>query len=214
MSKKRFLIGAAVILGLALAVILHIFQNSDTYNAQKEIAENIIRFHVRANSDSDEDQQLKLLVKDAIVNYLENELENADSLDEARNILYYDMDIIKTLALDVIESEGYEYDVNVYFEEAYFPMKTYGDMTFPPGEYEAFRVDIGDFEGKNWWCVLFPPLCFVDSTYAVVPDDTKSQFRSVLSEDAYDELTLGYLEDDDTYECRFKYLTFLNGFLD
>ena len=87
-------------------------------------------------------------------------------------------------------------------------MKIYGDMSFPPGTYEAFRVDIGNACGKNWWCVLFPPLCFVDSTYSVVPDDTKSKFKDVLSEDAY----VAICNDDEanTYEFKFKFLTFLN----
>ena len=88
-------------------------------------------------------------------------------------------------------------------------MKVYGDMSFPPGEYEAFRVDIGDACGKNWWCVLYPPLCFVDSTYSVVPKDTKEQFEAVLSEKAYQAVTMDDLSEN-TYECRFRFLTFLN----
>lgn len=186
----------------------YFIQKTDTYKIQKEIANEIIRFHVRANSDSEEDQQLKLLVKDEIVLFLQNKLSNASHLDEARKILYDCRDEIKNIALQVIKEEGYDYQVDVYFEEAYFPMKIYGDMSFPPGTYEAFRVDIGNACGKNWWCVLFPPLCFVDSTYSVVPDDTKSKFKDVLSEDAY----VAICNDDEanTYEFKFKFLTFLN----
>lgn len=184
-------------------------KQTDTYKIQKEIADSIIRFHVRANSDSEEDQELKILVKNRIVQFLEIELQSAASLDEARNILYDVKDEIAGIALEVIREEGYEYNVNVYFEQSYFPMKVYGDMSFPPGEYEAFRVDIGDAYGKNWWCVLYPPLCFVDSTYSVVPDDTKSQFQDVLSDEAYRAITMDDLEEN-TYEFRFKFLEFLN----
>lgn len=201
-----------VVLALLLAVggfATYFYGHSEEYKTQKEIAEQIIRFHVRANSDSDEDQQLKLAVKDAVVVYLEDELAGANNLDEARNILYYDIDRIEQIALDVIADKGYEYNVNVYFEKSYFPMKVYGDMSFPPGEYEAFRIDIGGAEGKNWWCVLFPPLCFVDSTYSVVPDDTKEQFRDVLSDEAYNTITVKDL-DENNYKVRFKFLTFLN----
>ena len=187
----------------------YLTKQTDTYKIQKEIADSIIRFHVRANSDSEEDQELKILVKNRIVQFLEIELQSAASLDEARNILYDVKDEIAGIALEVIREEGYEYNVNVYFEQSYFPMKVYGDMSFPPGEYEAFRVDIGDAYGKNWWCVLYPPLCFVDSTYSVVPDDTKSQFQDVLSDEAYRAITMDDLEEN-TYEFRFKFLEFLN----
>ncbi len=205
---KKFIITVGFLVVLFLAGTYFI-RKSDTYKVQKEIADEIIRFHVRANSDSEEDQELKLKVKDRLVTYLEEELEDANQLDEARNILYDDRDEIKAIALEVIQAEGYDYQVDVYFEEAYFPMKVYGDMSFPPGIYEAFRVDIGDACGKNWWCVLYPPLCFVDSTYSVVPDDTKAQFQEILSEEAYSAIC----NDDTTeniYEFRFKFLTFLN----
>lgn len=204
---------AAVFMAVIAALVFgtYRYSHSQEYRIQKEIADNIIRFHIRAASDSEEDQRLKLKVKDAVVKYMKGQLADADSLDEARNILYDDTDSIRELALKVIKDEGYAYDVNVYFERSYFPMKTYGDMSFPPGEYEAFRVDIGEADGKNWWCVLFPPLCFVDQTYTIVPDDTKNMFRNVLSDEAYDAIIMHDLENDD-YQVGFKYLTFLNKF--
>ena len=204
--KKIIFIGFIVVAGILIGT--YIAGEIHTAKIQEEIAEQLIRFHVRANSDSEEDQALKLKVKNEIVLYLEKELENAATLDEARNILYDDIGEITEIALDVIEEEGYEYNVEVYFEEDYFPLKVYGDMAFPPGIYEAFRVDIGDAGGKNWWCVLYPPLCFVDSTYSVVPDDTKQKFEDVLSDEAYGAIMSE--ECDNTYEFRFKFLTFLN----
>lgn len=205
---KKILV-AVVFLVVVFAIGTYYIENSDAYRIQKEIAQEIIRFHVRANSDSDADQQLKLKVKDEIVKFLTIRLKNASSLDEARNILYDVKDEIAEIAIGVIRDNGYNYNVDVYFENAYFPMKMYGDMTFPPGEYEAFRVDIGDACGKNWWCVLYPPLCFVDSTYSVVPDETKNRFSEVLSDEAYNAITMDDIEDN-TYEFRFRFLTFLN----
>ena len=204
---KKIIIAAGLFL-IAFLAGTYFIRKSDTYNVQKEIAKEIIRFHVRANSDSEEDQALKLKVKDSIVLYLQEELKNVRCLDEARNILYDGRDEIKNIALNVINEEGYDYQVDVYFEESYFPMKVYGDMSFPPGVYEAFRVDIGDACGKNWWCVLYPPLCFVDSTYSVVPDNTKEQFKEILSDQAYAAIC-----DEEvayTYEFKFRFLTFLN----
>lgn len=211
MKKKIILTLTVIFTVITAAACTYYLKNKKENMLQQEIASKIIRFHVRANSDDERDQALKIKVKDAVVKYLETRLDDAQNLDEARKILYYDSNFIKDTALKVVRSEGYDYDVKVYFENTYFPMKTYADMTFPPGEYEAFRVDIGDAEGKNWWCVLFPPLCFVDSTYSIVPDDTKELFRDIFSEDAYEEITLNSLKEND-YEIRFKYLKFMNVF--
>ncbi|MBE5964225.1 MAG: stage II sporulation protein R [Lachnospiraceae bacterium] len=203
-----------IITVLLLVLIVGIFLNG-TYKSkeklelQKSIADSLIRFHVRANSDSNEDQELKLKVKERVLELLQEELKTSDSIDASRNILEENIEEIKELALEVIHSEGYDYEVSVYFENAYFPMKTYGDICLPPGEYEAFRIDIGKVEGKNWWCVIYPPLCFVDSTCAVVPDDTKAKFKEVLSEDAYEAITISN-KDEIEYEIEFKYLKFLN----
>ena len=213
-AVKKIIIPLVVVIVTAGSIFgLNTYKKSESYRTQKEIADNIIRFHVRANSDSDADQALKLKVKDAVVTYLQRELSDAAGIDEARKILYDDSARIEAIADDVIKSEGMAYDVNVYFETSYFPMKTYGDMTFPPGEYEAFRIDIGDAQGHNWWCVLFPPLCLVEQSYSVVPDDSKEQLKGLLSDEAYDTITMQDL-DEDEYEVRFKYLTFLNKLFD
>ena len=177
--KKIHIFLAALGLFFIAVIGVRTYNKIMEYRIQKEIAGSLIRFHVRANSDSKEDQALKLKVKDRVVKYLEEELKQADTLDGARNILYYGIGEIEEIALSVIREEGFDYPVKVYFENDYFPLKTYGDMVFPAGEYEAFRIDIGGSEGKNWWCVLYPPLCFVDSTYAVVPDSTKGMFQNI-----------------------------------
>ena len=108
------------------------------------------------------------------------------------------------VAVDKLRSLGSKEDVSVYFENCYFPMKSYGDMIFPPGEYEAFRIDIGEASGRNWWCVLYPPLCFVDAVYGVVPDESKDELKNVLTEDEYRVVS------GEKVQYRFKYLKFLN----
>jgi stage II sporulation protein R len=155
---------------------------------QPQIAEEIIRFHVIANSDSPDDQALKLKVKNSLVKSLSPLLSNADSKSEARTILNDNLDFIQDTALETIRRNGYSYPVTVSLTDCYFPMKVYGDYTFPPGTYEALRVQIGEAKGKNWWCVMFPPLCFVDETYSIVDEESKKKLKHVLSEEEYDSL--------------------------
>lgn len=166
-------------------VKLNAVHNSDI---QKGIAKEIIRFHVIANSDSDADQALKLKVKDKLVQSLSPLLNDASSIDEARNILNQNLDYIQETAETSIESNGYSYPVKVSLGDCYFPLKVYGNCTFPPGTYEALRVQIGEAEGKNWWCVMFPPLCFVDETYSVVDEKTDKKLKNVLTEEEYDTI--------------------------
>lgn len=202
--KKKFLL----FILLAIFIIVGTYRVKyfgDIDKLQKGIASEIIRFHVRANSDSDEDQELKLKVKDAVVDYIKPKLNGSQSLDESRQILNNEIDNIKQVAIDTLRANNSDYQVSVYFEKAYFPVKSYGDVTFPPGEYEAFRIDIGESEGRNWWCVLYPPLCFVDAVYGVVPQESKNQLANVLSEDEYRAVT------NTNNKIKFKYLTFLNS---
>ena len=185
-------------------------QQRQAAELQRDIAGEIIRFHVRANSDTDEDQQLKLLVKAELVEYMGELLCDAASRDEAERILSDNIENIENVAKGVIKDNKKEYNVKAYFENSYFPVKTYGDMTFPQGVYEAFRVDIGKAQGKNWWCVLYPSLCFADITHGSVGDDAKKELEAVLDED---ELELLYENKDGAkreYVCEFKILKFLN----
>lgn len=191
----------------AIVVMSSIKTNIDECLVQAGIASNIIRFHVRANSDTDTDQQLKIKVKNEVVSYIKPFLENSPSIDASREILSQHIEDIKDTALDTIHKEGFNYNVNVYFEQSYFPMKTYADVTFPSGEYEAFRIDIGEANGKNWWCVLYPPLCFVDSVYGELPESSKEELKNVLTDDEYNAIT------DVQYKYKFKYLKFLNKFI-
>lgn len=155
---------------------------------QKGIAKEIIRFHVIANSDSSEDQTLKLEVKDRLVKLLSPKLKAATSIVQARSIINNNLDLIKETAKEVISEKGYDYPVTISLESCFFPLKVYGDYTFPPGTYEALRVRIGDAAGHNWWCVMFPPLCFVDETYCVVDKETDKKLKYLLSEKEYKAL--------------------------
>lgn len=156
---------------------------------QTGIAGEIIRFHVIANSDSEADQALKLTVRDALVTALAPRLKSVSTLEEARAVITEQMTSLKELAEAVVQENGYDYPVTVALEECYFPLKIYGDYTFPPGYYEALRVKIGEAGGRNWWCVMFPPLCFVDETYSIVDEESGEKLKTLLTEEEYDTLT-------------------------
>lgn len=152
---------------------------------QQGIAKEIFRLHVVANSDTEEDQNLKLHVKTKIVDYLEGILGEDRSLEATREAVKTHLDEIEEAAGQVIADEGYDYPVAAAVEKTYFPDKTYGDCTFPAGEYEALNVKIGKAEGHNWWCVLYPRLCFLDESHGIVSEEKKEDLREVLTEEEF-----------------------------
>lgn len=158
---------------------------------QEGIAQKVLRFHVIANSDSEEDQQLKLKVKSVLVESLSPQLINIDDITEVKSILSAQLNSIQRTAMQVVQQQGYDYPVEVTLEKCYFPLKKYDNYAFPPGYYEALRVRIGKAEGRNWWCVMFPPLCFVDETYSIVDENSKEKLLQLLSEEEYDTLISG-----------------------
>lgn len=156
--------------------------------AQKHMAEEVLRFHVLANSDSKEDQELKMTVKDEVVSWLEAKMD-CDSLEETKNFIRSHLTGIEEVVEETVRREGYSYPVQAALEWTDFPEKSYGDVTFPAGSYEALRIQIGEAKGHNWWCVLYPNLCFIDSVRAVVPEKGKKQLKHVLTDDEYDMVT-------------------------
>lgn len=151
-----------------------------------DIRNQIIRFHVRANSDNEEDQALKLKVRDKILEEAQPLLEESKSIDETRLIIKKNLDKLKSIAQEVIGKEGKTYDVDIKFGIESFPTRKYGNMVFPAGEYESLIVEIGEGKGQNWWCVMFPPLCFVDMVSGT-PAYAEEDLNKVLSEE---EVTL------------------------
>lgn len=155
---------------------------------QEGIAEEILRFHVIANSDSAPDQTLKLLVKDQLVNYLAPALKDCISLTEVSAVVKEKLPELTSLANTIIQTQGYCYSATASLEDCYFPLKVYGAYTFPPGYYHALRVKLGNAEGQNWWCVMFPPLCFVDETYSIVDQESGEKLSKLLTEEEYETL--------------------------
>jgi len=151
---------------LAALIIMALFAYSSIQMAQAQeqnLADSVLRLHVIANSDGPADQALKLAVKDDIVQFMKEEFIDTSNAAEAKQLAEKDIPKIKAVAEAKIREQGYDYPVEVYVGEFDFPTKSYGNMVFPQGKYQAVRVVIGEGQGKNWWCVLFPPLCLVSS---------------------------------------------------
>ena len=151
---------------------------------QKEIAEEILRFHVLANSDSEEDQQEKMQVKYAVVEYLEPILAAAQSKEETITIINQELFNIEEIAQELVAPR----EVTVSVETDWFPEIEYGDCTFPEGIYDTLRIQIGEAEGHNWWCVLYPGLCFSNAVKPVVTEEGKNLLKNVLDGECFDFL--------------------------
>lgn len=192
--KRKF----GFIISLILFILIGIsitwkYSNIDVYGKDiinaEELKEKLIRFHVIANSDSDEDQNLKLKVRDEIIKYIQPKLKDSNSIDESREILLKEDSNIKKIAEKTILDNGYNYKVESNLGLANFPVKNYGNITLPQGQYEAYRIIIGNGEGQNWWCVMFPPLCFIDVTSGqVAVNETEEKMKEVLTDEEYSKI--------------------------
>ena len=152
-----------IILGIILVLLVSVtgwWANSKS----ETLEDSVLRLHVIANSDDPNDQALKLAVKDDIVVLMQSELAGMSDADEARRRAEHDLSLIQAVARERINANGYDYPVTVSVGEYDFPTKSYGNLVFPPGRYQAVKVVIGEGQGKNWWCVLFPPLCLVSAS--------------------------------------------------
>lgn len=174
----------------------------------EDLSESVFRLHVIANSDSKEDQDLKYKVRDSILEYINNLAVDCSSKDEVIALVTEKQEVLHNIAKKVIKENGYNYNVNISIGNFEFPTKTYGDISFPAGNYDALRVEIGEAVGQNWWCVMFPPLCFVDVTSGVVPDESKQTIKENLNEEEYDLISD---TESPTIKFKFSLIEFFKG---
>lgn len=173
-----------------------------------DLSKSVFRLHVIANSDSDEDQSLKLQVRDKLLDYMNSITANVRSKDDAIKIAQDHQKDFQIIAEQTILDKGYSYPVTVEIGNYEFPTKHYGDITLPSGYYDALRVKIGDACGHNWWCVMFPPLCFVDVTSGIVPDSSKEQLKENMSSEDYSIIS----NDNSVTEFKFKIVELFKNF--
>lgn len=166
--------------------------------------DKLIRFHVIANSDSDKDQKLKLKVRDEVISYLQPKLENSNSIEESEKIIKNEYKTLENISKKVISKNGYNYTVKVGLEYSNFPAKQYSSVVLPAGKYKALRIIIGEGKGKNWWCVMFPPLCFVDDQNGIIDEKTDKKLKEVLTEEEYDLIMAKNKNEVKNLEFKFK----------
>jgi stage II sporulation protein R len=207
---KKFFYGknAAVTAMCASIVIVFIVlcaKYIEQKNIRDGIADKVLRFHVIANSDSAEDQTIKLAVRDAVGSYMAGVLDGVSCEAECEKLVTAENDKIVEIARNVIDEYGADYGVTASLSESEFPLKQYGEYLFPAGNYRALKVVLGDGGGANWWCVMFPNMCFRGSVYEVVSDEAGESLRAVLSKEEYEKVLFS-----GNYDIKFKYLSFLN----
>lgn len=205
-SKKKLLIGV-----LGLVAVFSVGTVASGYYSQKVtkgISESILRLHVVANSDSEEDQAVKKEIRDDILVYMKDNMKNESSLAEAKSFINEHLGEIEKIAQSKLNQKGLPYGARAVLGDFNFPTKVYGDVAIPAGNYQALRVVLGEGSGANWWCVLFPPLCFVDATHGTVPDSVKSDLKEVLTDEEYAIITTADNEDDIPIKLKFKLVEF------
>lgn len=200
--KEVFIMGLKKFILVLMLCLISLFSGCSLNKSKVEydydiINDIVIRFHVIANSDSDEDQKLKLKVRDVVINYLYPYMKDVKNLDESRKIIKEKNDEVIKLVNKVIKQNGYNYSVESRLSRENFPEKEYGNIIFPQGNYEAYRIIIGDGEGHNWWCVMFPPLCFAD--------ETKENVKSEQNTEKLNE----YIEEE--VKVKFKVVEWIKG---
>jgi len=194
-NLKRLLI-------IFLLFIVYILISVSSYSnaVSEEISESIFRLHVIANSNSYEDQNLKYLVRDELIKFMNSICANVSSKQEAIKLAQENKNEFYNIAKKVITDNGFNYDVNIDIGNFTFPTKTYGDISLPAGFYDALKVEIGSSSGQNWWCVMFPSLCFVDITEGIVPEESKQNLQDNLGEENYNLIASNKFE----FKLKFK----------
>ncbi len=205
-------------IGISITLILLLFLYT-TINAisyveavSTDISDSVFRLHVIANSDSNEDQSLKYKVRDNLLKYMNNICSDCSSKQEAIDLVTEHQEEFKQVALDTIKKEGYYYNVKINIGNFEFPTKQYGDISLPAGYYDALRVEIGEAKGRNWWCVMFPSLCFIDVSSGIVPEESKEELQNILSDEEYSIISDN---SDNGIKLKFKLIEFFanNGLL-
>ena len=203
-KREKKILFMSILCGLVISTLAGLYTMYYSYQTVDAISSQVVRFHVLPNSDSEADQALKMTVKEEVLNKYREILSGASSVDEARMLLSSNLYDIEQFAQNVVYDQGFSHPVRVSLEEGLFPTKEYSSITLPPGRYEALRIDIGGSQGSNWWCVMFPPLCFVDVTRGEIHPDDKELLREMLSESEFALLDNETRESDPMVRVRFR----------
>lgn len=209
-NRLRILVLCLISLILTMTVVIN-GEIKKIDAATVDYRDKLIRFHVIANSDSDKDQELKLKVRDKVIDYLQPKLAKSESIQESEKIIKSEYDNLKKISEDTIESNGYNYKVKVGIVYSNFPTKQYSNVVLPAGEYKALKIIIGEGQGRNWWCVMFPPLCFVDEEKGMIDKNTDEKLKQILTEEEYKLVTQKSQNDVSKVKIKFKVIELLEN---
>lgn len=203
--KKIEKIKIVLIISVLFLLYIYLLASSYAYAISEDLSCSVLRLHVIANSDSVRDQDLKYKVRDNVIKYMNSISQNINSKEDALELAISNKDNFIDIAKQTILENGFDYDVNINFGNFHFPTKSYGDISFPAGNYDAIRIEIGEAKGQNWWCVMFPPLCFVDVSSGIVPEDSKNTIKSNLNNEEYSIIADGNSDDSTGNIIKFKF---------
>lgn len=194
-KKEKWYWMMAVVIGVLFSLIFGAhWTKGYSEMIQNGIAAKVVRFHVLANSDSEEDQNLKLAVRDRVLQEYGSLLTECESKEETLLALENAKQEICETALQEVTAQGYDYPVSVSLVREEFPFKKYDELIFPAGVYDALRIEIGKAEGQNWWCVLYPQMCFVDAAWGYSTEESHMRLQNSLTEEEF--LVVSALEQE------------------
>lgn len=180
--------------------------NSYATSVFNEISQNVFRLHILANSDSKEDQELKLKVRDNIIEYLKYLNPEPKNKSEIISLVEDNIDKLKKISMETIKENGYDYKVKIEIGNFYFPTKYYGNISLPAGNYDAIRIKIGEAKGQNWWCSLFPSLCFTDVSNGKIDRHANNNLKENLGNEEYEIIT----NNSKNIKFKFKLIEMFN----
>ena len=192
---------------ISFLLFIYVFISAFSYasNVSTDLQNSVFRLHVIANSNSKEDQNLKYIVRDKIIEYMKTICQNCTSKEETIKIVSDHLDDFMQIANQTIKDNGFSYNATVSLGNFEFPTKTYGDISFPSGYYDALKIKLGNSEGQNWWCVLYPSLCFVDVASGIVPEESKEELQDTLNDEEYKLISDN---NDTSINLKFKLIEF------
>ena len=199
-EKYIFIIKKIVLFLFLFSVYIFLSAYSYVKAISNDLSDNIFRLHIIANSDSEEDQDLKYIVRDNLIEYMNKICSSCKSKEDVIIVVKNNLDNFTKITEKVISENGYLYPVSVEIGNFDFPTKNYGDISLPSGYYDALRIKIGKSSGKNWWCVMFPPLCFINPSTGIVPEESKETLKQNLSKEDY-----SIISETNNYEYNFKF---------
>ena len=192
---------------LLLGILLCMGQiRTEQESLAARIAPSVLRFHILANSDSDADQNIKLEIRSLILDYMQKSMDSDATKEETVQWVSAHRPELTALADTYLKQHGFDYQSSLQITNDYFPARTYDNLVFPCGNYDAVRITLGSGNGHNWWCVLYPRFCFVDAACSEIPSESEGKLRRELKQGDY----LALEDHRPNFEIRLKLLSWLN----